>query len=283
MDIDAANWSSTDASNTTAAPDGAPEGMAPGGVNNVLRANMGAIKRFRNHLSPKTTAGTSTAYTLTYDVAPGALYDGATHLVQFHAANGAAATLDVNSLGAAPLHYYAAGAWRVIPTGLLGADQVLRVSYNTAAGAYRILRPRDDTGEVVMYAGATAPAGTLMCFGQAVSRTDYVGLFTALSTTHGVGDGSSTFNLPDLRGRVGAGKDNMGGSAAGRLSAVIVGTTLGAAGGVERTATMDPPNLLTIVEGSAVTQPTNVAGLAHVHGNVHIVQPTLVLNYVIRI
>ena len=52
MDIEASNWNEDDASNTAAAPDGAPEGMAPSGVNNVLRAIMGAVKRRRNWNSP---------------------------------------------------------------------------------------------------------------------------------------------------------------------------------------------------------------------------------------
>jgi microcystin-dependent protein len=60
--------------------------------------------------------------------------------------------------------------------------------------------------------------------------TDFAGLFPALSTAHGTGDCSTTFNLPDLRGRVVAGKDNMGGSSAARLNLLAGGsTTLGAA------------------------------------------------------
>src|SRR5690606_25444111 len=68
------------------------------------------------------------------------------------------------------------------------------------------------------------------------SRTDYARLFAAIGTTFGTGDGVTTFNLPDGRGRVVAGKDNMGGSAAGRLTNAVsggTGTTLGAAGGSE--------------------------------------------------
>ena len=88
-------------------------------------------------------------------------------------------------------------------------------------------------GTVVDYAGASTPAGYLLCYGQAVSRTTYARLFAALSTTWGAGDGSTTFNVPDLRGRATFGLDNMGGTAAGRLSVTITGTTLGATGGLE--------------------------------------------------
>lgn len=80
------------------------------------------------------------------------------------------------------------------------------------------------------------PSGWLYCYGQSISRTTYSRLFSALGTTYGSGDGSSTFGLPDLRGRVIAGKDNMGGVAASRLTSGgsgINGTTLGVAGGTE--------------------------------------------------
>ena len=70
MDIGATNWNEDDASNTTAAPDGAPEGMAPSGVNNVLRAHQGALKRFYSWTMPKVTGGSGAAYTLGYAVAP---------------------------------------------------------------------------------------------------------------------------------------------------------------------------------------------------------------------
>ena len=62
-------------------------------------------------------------------------------------------------------------------------------------------------GMVQMFAGSTAPTGWLICNGAAVSRTTYATLFAVIGTTWGSGDGSSTFNLPDLRGRapIGAG------------------------------------------------------------------------------
>lgn len=91
-------------------------------------------------------------------------------------------------------------------------------------------------GTIAYTAATTAPSGWLLCDGSAKSRTDYARLFAAIGTTFGTGDGVTTFNLPDGRGRVIAGKDNMGGSAAGRLTNAVsgvTGTTLGAAGGSE--------------------------------------------------
>ena len=58
------------------------------------------------------------------------------------------------------------------------------------------------TGAVLSYAGATAPTGFLISDGSAISRSEYSGLFTAIGTTFGVGDGTTTFNIPDMRGRV---------------------------------------------------------------------------------
>lgn len=92
------------------------------------------------------------------------------------------------------------------------------------------------TGTVLPFAGSAAPDGWLLCFGQAVSRATYANLFATIGTTFGVGDGSTTFNLPDLRGRIPAGKDNMGGTAASRLTTAgsgVNGATLGATGGAE--------------------------------------------------
>ena len=56
------------------------------------------------------------------------------------------------------------------------------------------------SGTISAYGGTSAPTGWLLCDGSAVSRTTYARLFTALGTTWGVGDGSTTFNVPDLRG-----------------------------------------------------------------------------------
>ncbi len=62
--------------------------------------------------------------------------------------------------------------------------------------------PVGATGTVTMFAGASAPADWLLCDGSAVSRTTYSALFAVTSTTFGIGDGSTTFNLPDLRSRI---------------------------------------------------------------------------------
>lgn len=87
------------------------------------------------------------------------------------------------------------------------------------------------------YWAETLPSANWMfAYGQAISRTTYATLFALLGTTYGAGDGSTTFNLPDKRGRVSAGQDDMGGSSANRLtgsSGSVNGDTLGGTGGAE--------------------------------------------------
>ena len=89
------------------------------------------------------------------------------------------------------------------------------------------------------YAAASIPSWSLLQYGQAISRTTYpalAALASAASYPHGTGDGSTTFNIADKRGRVAAGKDDMGGTAAGRITAAIsgtAGTVLGAVVGNE--------------------------------------------------
>lgn len=65
-------------------------------------------------------------------------------------------------------------------------------------------------GTIHLYAGTTAPAGFLLCQGQTPPRNTYPALFAAIGTTYGAGDGSTTFGIPDLQGRVAAGKSTSG-------------------------------------------------------------------------
>ncbi len=164
-------------------------------------------------------------------------------------------------------------------------------------------------GQVVAYAGSSAPTGWLLCYGQAVSRTTYADLFAIVGTSYGAGDGSTTFNVPDLRGRVAAGKDDMGGSAASRLTTGTgnfgSATTLGDTGGTQsvtltgnqsglpthahstspakanNTPTSGGAARLTALAGTNNSTATGWGGVtaAEAHTNV---QPTIILNYIIK-
>lgn len=74
-----------------------------------------------------------------------------------------------------------------------------------------------------MFAGSTIPSGWALCGGQAISRTTYSKLFEVLGTTYGAGDGSTTFNLPDLRDKfpVGAGSSYALNAQGGSADAII--------------------------------------------------------------
>jgi len=96
----------------------------------------------------------------------------------------------------------------------------------------KIIRPPSPikTGMIMLWSTNTAPPGWLLCYGQAVSRLAYAKLFNIIGTVYGVGDGSTTFNVPDYRGRVPVGKDNMGGASANRVTNAQADTIGGATG-----------------------------------------------------
>lgn len=133
-----------------------------------------------------------------------------------------AANLSVAAGAELVMFEYAAGQWRTI-------------SYMPAATSSTGV----PAGGVIPFAGATAPSGFVLCDGSAINRTTFATLFGVIGTIYGVGDGSTTFNVPDLRGRVVAGQDDMGGTSANRLTGTISGLdgdVLGASGGIEHLA-----------------------------------------------
>lgn len=102
----------------------------------------------------------------------------------------------------------------------------------TFDGTKWVAQPGVPSGTMLQYAGTAPPNGWLLCDGSAVSRASYAGLFAVLGTAYGSGNGTTTFNLPDFRGRVPVGLDNMGGASANRVTASQA-DALGGAGGNE--------------------------------------------------
>jgi microcystin-dependent protein len=170
---------------------------------------------------------------------------------------------------------------------------------NPAAALHVAGRIHDKTGEVIPvgmvlpFAGVNdAPKGWLFCNGAAVSRTSYADLYSIIGTTCGTGDGYSTFNLPDLRGRVPVG--------AGTGSSLTTRTLGEKIGEEAHTLTVDeiPPHAHTYnvsdrqnygyhlssgpndgVNKGRDTNRTTPAGGSKPHNNM---QPSLVLNYIIK-
>lgn len=154
-------------------------------------------------------------------------------------------------------------------------------------------------GEVRMWVTDTAPPGWLLCYGQAVSRSTYASLFAIVGTAFGVGNGSTTFNLPDLRGRTVIGQDDMGGTSANRITAAAA-DSIGGSGGAE-THTLTTAELashahqqvvgwgagsdaLPIWDGNSndtaygLPSSTGPAGSGSAHNNL---QPYIALNFII--
>jgi microcystin-dependent protein len=104
-----------------------------------------------------------------------------------------------------------------------------------------------------MFAGSSAPTGWLVCDGSAISRATYSALFAVIGTTYGAGNGSTTFNIPDLRGRAAIGTGQGSG---------LTSRTLAQAGG-EETHILTTTEMPSHNHGGATTGGAN---LTHGHG-----------------
>ena len=232
-------WSRTASSNATA--DNTinwAEGMAPSAVNDSARAMMARLAEWRDDVSGTiTTGGASTAYTLASNQGFDNFADmnGAMIALVPHATNGATVTLNVDGLGAKPLRF---GPNLELQSGVLIQGTPYVATYNNSDGAFYLqggfaADPYGiPLGGMLPYIGSSAPNSAFVIpIGQAISRTTYATLFTLVGTTYGAGDGSTTFNVPDLRGRAVFSLDSGGSGRVTSGVSGISGTVLGAAGG----------------------------------------------------
>jgi microcystin-dependent protein len=122
-------------------------------------------------------------------------------------------------------------------------------------------------GMLSPYAGSTAPTGWLLCAGQEVAISAFPSLSTVLGTTYGAltngsgGVGTTHFRVPDLRGRTVAGEDDMGGTAANRLTTAgsgVNGLSLGAVGGAENVT-------LTALQSGVRAHNHGISDPGHIH------------------
>ncbi|MEH2625537.1 microcystin-dependent protein [Bradyrhizobium sp. AZCC 1719] len=230
-------WSQTAANNATADPSiNWQEGQSPSSVNDSARAMMASIAKHRDDITGAiVTGGTATAYTVTSYEAFDTLTRLNGQIIAFtpHATNSGTVTLNVDSLGAKPLRS-APGV--ELPAGTLIQGTPYLALYNNSDAVWYLQNFYGNPYNVPLgagldYWGATAP-NTSFAFpiGQAISRTTYASLFALFGTTYGVGDGSTTFNMPDRRGRISAQMDPTG---AVLTSSTMTpdGNTRGATGG----------------------------------------------------
>ncbi|WP_334437715.1 phage tail protein [Bradyrhizobium sp. AZCC 1610] len=273
------------------------------------------------------TGGTSTSYTVaTYTV-----FDSLAHMggqvVAFtpHATNGATVTLNVDGLGAKPLR--SAPSVELLAGTLIQGTPYTALYNNSDAVWYLsnfYVNPYNvPLAAGIDYWGTTSPNSAFaFATGQALSRTTYANLFAIWGTTYGVGDGSTTFNMPNKTGRVSA----MVESIATRLTSTYFGgnsTVLGSVGGLEshtlttaQLASHSHSNTLNdsghahlvfnypsaggvqypasgsrdgVAGGANGSTATNTTGISINNasagsGNAHNnVQPTIICNYIIRI
>jgi len=119
----------------------------------------------------------------------------------------------------------------------------ISIADDNSAGGYPLI----PVGGLMPYAGATSPEGWLLCDGTAINRTTYANLFALIGTTYGSGNGTTTFNVPDMRSRMPIGA----GAGTGLTSRALAAT-----GGAES---------VVIASGNL---PTHAHSIAHDHANV---------------
>ncbi|PAY06655.1 phage tail protein [Bradyrhizobium sp. UFLA03-84] len=214
------------------------EGQVPSSVNDSARAMMASTAKWRDDIAGAiVTAGTSTAYTVTSNQQFDTLARLSGQLIAFtpHTTQTGTCTLNVDGLGAKPLRTAPSVE---VPSGTLIQGTPYTAIYNNTDGAFYLRGFFGNPYNIPLGGGldywfSTTPNSSFVFpVGQAISRTTYAAFFAAAGTTYGTGDGSTTFNLPDMRGRVAAAVDNMGGVTAGRLSSTYFGSPqLGLASG----------------------------------------------------
>lgn len=165
-----------------------------------------------------------------------------------------------------------------VTTGAAGSSVIVTNSGSSSAATFDFTIPKGDTGvgtptgAVIAFAGASAPTSWLLCDGSLQPKSAYADLWTLIGSIYGTAT-STHFYLPDLRGRVAAGKDNMGGTSASRLITNVAGGTLGSVGGTEsqgltaaQVAAHSHPNTLTDPGHTHPIYGTNGVGNSNVYG-----------------
>lgn len=204
------DWSLVSASNANSDADiNWAEGQAPSTVNNSARFMMQRLKEFLSDMGAISAAGGSAnALSFATKSSFSSYVDGIRFAFRAAADNTSAVTLNANATGAKPVVKFTTEGEAPLMAGEIQAGGIYEVIYSTvlngAAGGWLILNPTPAQqilpGVMFPFASDVVPFGYLECNGAAVSRTTYSNLYVVIGTRWGVGDGSTTFNLPETRG-----------------------------------------------------------------------------------
>jgi microcystin-dependent protein len=264
-------WSKTPTSNGTSDPTmNWSEGIAPSIVDDNVRAEMARIAEYRDDISGSlTTGGTSTAYTLTTNQVLATPTPTTGQLIALvpNATNGASATLSCDGGSAYPIQ---TSPGIGIGAGVLVQGTPYTMTFNGSAWMVRDLyggSPFIVPLGGLLHSTVTTPPNSsfVLPFGQAISRTTYAVYFAAVGTTYGAGDGSTTFNVIDVRGCALVPLDNLGGTPANRIGTGLVtdggtinGQVLGSFGGSQS-------HVQTNAELNSHTHANSLTDLGHTH------------------
>lgn len=245
------SWSTTAANNATADSSiNWSEGQSPSSINDSARAMMSALAAWRNDISAvNTTAGTSTAYTLS--TSEGVMSPPSTgQMIAFlaHATNGASPTLAVDGGTAYPIWLNGAP----VASGSLILGSPYRIAFSTANSAWLLeggpSNPYNIALGAIMWSTApTAPNSSFVApSGQCISTTTYAAYWVQQGSPASGGCPGGQFAIIDMRGRVAAAPDTLNASAANRMTATGCGVafnTVGTACTTGETQTLLTANL----------------------------------------
>lgn len=182
------------------------------GTGTSVGLNIGSGKTFA-------LTGNISANSLTISPTEVGYLDGVTSNIQTQLST-ATSSIATLTTGKAPLASPTFTGVPAAPTATAGTNTTqLATTAFVASAIAAIPAPTDTsvpTGAVIMHAANAAPTGYLKCNGAAVSRSTYSALFAAIGTTFGAGNGSTTFNLPEMRGEFARGWDDARGVDSGR-------------------------------------------------------------------
>ncbi len=167
-DLESSNFSETAANNNAASPNGAPEGMAPSGVNDTIREVMGALKRDwnRSHCTLAST-GSANAYAIAFTTAPTAYVDGAQYCFRANFANTGSASANINALGATTVQKQTSAGLANLASGDIQIGQHVLLEYDSGAAKFILLTPQAGAGLTlpVSVANGGTGLGTLTAHG----------------------------------------------------------------------------------------------------------------------